>query len=263
MPGLGSIQGRLAHRGTIAGGSRSAAVRKVIDSLPLEGLRQPSRALRGRRRPGRDRPLRGRGAAGRARLRPGRRRRQGRLQEADDAPPRAARPGARRRARQARGAGRRAGAGRRGAGRQRGRQAGGDLARLGAARKPATTRQLAEGARHRHDPRRLSLRPLQERGPRRPTAAVARLADPAGDPRASPAAAEAARDLRRGAEPRPRPAEPALQRRHPVLPGRARARRSPPPTTRSASRCSAARRSRPRGWAAWSPSARAAPRSRS
>ena len=52
--------------------------------------------------------------------------------------------------------------------------------------------------------------------------------------------------LRRGAEPRPRPAEPALQRRHPFLPRRAAPRRSPPPTTRSASRCSAARRSPPR-----------------
>ena len=42
-----------------------------------------------------------------------------------------------------------------------------------------------------------------------------------------------------------------------------RARRSPPPTPRSAPRCSAAMRSRRRGWAAWSRSARAARRSRS
>jgi leucyl aminopeptidase len=46
----------------------------------------------------------------------------------------------------------------------------------------------------------------------------------------------------------------------PTLP--AAPRRSPPPTTRSASRSSAARRSPRRRWAAWSPSARAAARTR-
>ncbi len=69
--------------------------------------------------------------------------------------------------------------------------------------------------------------------------------------------------LRRGAEPRPRPAEPALQRRHPVLPGPAGAGDRLRTTRVSAPKSSDATRSPPRRWAGWSRSARGRRRIRS
>ncbi len=100
-------------------------------------------------------------------------------------------------------------------------------------------------------------------------------ADPDGPSPASDRVADAARPrrgrrCRRGgarSAPRPRTAPAtcrACPRTSPPPPSSPPApRRSPPRTTRSASRCSAASRSPPRRWAAWSRSARAAPRSRS
>ena len=112
------------------------------------------------------------------------------------------------------------GAGRRGAGRQGGRQAGGDLARLGCCPSPTTTTAIAEGARHRHDPRRLPLRPLQE--PRTPTSRRrrARVADPARRRRASPR-----RPRPPGSAPRPRTAPATCRACPPTSP--------PPPTSAS------------------------------
>ena len=92
------------------------------------------------------------------------------------------------------------------------------------------------------------------RGPAgRPT----RVADAAGAGGRRRGGRDGAR-LRRGAEPRPRPAEHPRQRRHAELPRRARRGDRRRPRRGHASRCSAASRSPPRAWAAWSRSARAA-----
>ncbi len=128
----------------------------------------------------------------------------------------------------------------------------------GRGRRPGAGR----GHRHRDDPRRLPLRPLQERGPRRPYAPRPRVAD-AARARLGRRRGRGGPRLRRGTEPRPRPAEPALATSPPRPIWPRAPSRSPPPTTTSASRCSGARRSPPRRWAAWSRSARAAQRSRS
>ena len=116
------------------------------------------------------------------------------------------------------------------------------------------------GAGHRHDPRRLPLRPLQVRAtattpPRLESLTLLGAGGARRRRRGGPR-------RRRGPEPRPRPAEHPRQRRHPQLPRRARRGDRRRLATRSAPRSSAATRSRRRGWAACSPSARAAPRSR-
>ena len=135
--------------------------------------------------------------------------------------------GPRRRPRQARGARRRAAPGRRGAGRQRGRQAGGDLARLAVPESERRRGALAEGlvtgtilGSYRFD-RFKSADPDDPAPPRLESLTLlgARRARRGG---------RGGAHLRRGPEPRPRPAEPALQRRHPVLPRPSAPRRSPP-----------------------------------
>ena len=250
--------GRLALTGTIAGGCAASCVRKRIDSRADEGRGQPES-----RSPEVDADLlvvglyEGEELPAELAAAPGAADAKGGFKKLSTAPSREAPPGAGRRARQARGDRRRARPGRRGAGRQGGGQARGGLARLAACRSPTTTTATAEGlvtgtilGAYRFD-RFLST------GPRRPAPAATRVADPARRRTASPARGRGRPRLRRGAEPRPRPAEPALQRRHPLLPGRPRRgdRRRPRRGQRRGARPRA--RSPRRRWAAWSRSARA------
>ena len=258
LPGLGST-GRQVQRVTIP-----TACASRIDSRPMKVEVEAESSCA---EAGADLlavgALRGRGAARGARRRaPARRDAKGGFKKLLLLHPERLRAGAGGRPRQARGARRRAAARRRRARRQGGRAAGGALARLGAAR-GRRRRRGRRGARHRarsspptastasspatddEDPPRLESLTLL--GPAR-----ARRRG-RGRPR-----------RRRGPEPGPRPAEPARQRRHPHLPRRARRGDRRRLTTRSPSRSSAASRDRaPRAWAACSPSARAAPRSRS
>ena len=200
----------------------------------------------------RRRPLRGRGAARpRSPTARGRRRRQGRLQEArrcsTPSGPRGCWSSA---SASARRLDAERAAGRRGAGRQGGRPARGATRSPGRCRRPTTTTAIAP---KRWSPARSSA-PTASTASRAPTPTTRRRralesltllapAGVAGGGRGGPR-------LRRGAEPRPRPAEPPRQRRHALLPGRPGRGDRRRPRARSRSRCSAASRSPPRGWAA-------------
>ena len=167
-------------------------------------------------------------------------------------------PRARHRPRQARGGRRRAPARRRGAGGEGGRAAGGELGRLGAA-----------GVRRRRRRRGSAGRPARSSAPTASTASRARgrgrrragaghrVADAAGAGGRRRGGRDGAR-LRRGPEPRPRPAEHPRQLRHAELPGGPRRGDRRRPRAPSRSTCSGPSRSPPRAWAAWSPSAAAA-----
>ena len=183
----------------------------------------------------RGRPLRGRGAAGGDRRRAGRRRRQGRLQEALAALPAGGRRGCwssgsasartldaeRLRVAAALAA-------------QGGRAAARRARSPGRCRSPSDDGRRRRGDRHRHDPRLLPLRPLPgQAAPRTTPPAAARVADPAGAGERRRGGRDGAR-LRRGPEPRPRPAEHPGQLRHARASSPSAPRRSPPATTRSA-----------------------------
>ncbi len=118
-------------------------------------------------------------------------------------------------------------------------RAGGELDRLGAAG-VRRRRRRGGGAGHRHDPRLLPLRSLQGQGDgRRRAVARNRGADAAG----AGGRRRGGRDgacLRRGAEPRPRPAEHSRQLRHAELP------RGPRRGDRRRPRRGHGRRARPR-----------------
>ena len=135
---LGLIERAPGPDGTIPGGIAAGTCER-IDSRPMK-VEVVRASCRGRRRPARRRPLRGRAVPDELADGARRRRRQGRVQEADPASP-DGRPGAGRRPRQARGARRRAAAGRRGAGGEGGAAAGGGLGRLGAAGGATTPRR--------------------------------------------------------------------------------------------------------------------------